>query len=372
MNARLEQHALDASIDPGEFSFVELGLVNLQMPQAFKAISQLAAKLTEAPVVIVALFDPASEREFVSTHVAVQSTTLEARHWPGSLNFCRKVVNSGSVQCDHGTAHRDTGRLYAVPEVANTAYLGAPIFDPAGRPIGTLCILDEGTRRWSAEDMATAAHLAGNASDEILLRADLFNERRTHEKLRSDHDRLSRYSGLRDAISAAFMAPNRPIEARYSDLLQASCHALGFTNAAAARLNCGRAEILACTGNGPNRKTGQTVELTDRLAGIVAQGGSMMKWSDLSTHTGPQRRGLLGDRPASYVGVPLIVSDALYGMIEFTSAAPRDEEWAEEDLSVFCLIGLLASANIELLTQAERMRDTEIQFLSILRDRRTS
>jgi PAS domain S-box-containing protein len=91
---------------------------------------------------------------------------------PLGSSFCQYVV-SGNAALVVGDARLDPvlSESPAVTRLGAVAYLGQPIHDGAGRPLGAICVGDGSSRQWSESDVAAvadAAHLV-----ESMLQAEL-------------------------------------------------------------------------------------------------------------------------------------------------------------------------------------------------------
>ena len=330
--------------------------------QAFKA---LVATALNVPVVAISR-NTTQERSLPEmVHHIAPTATPDVRHGPKALGLCRQIARNACGMAHDGRSMREAKGL-AVPEIGAASYLGVPLTTPHGLSIGALCVVDDAVRSWSAEDKAMISLLADNLSAQIDVSERLWDEKLAQEQLAAAYRRLSRYSGLRDEVSAAFLAPGRAIELRFDDLLRISCRLFGFDRASLARINCGDAHIVAAhPAIGLDKADPRT--LSDKLAGVVAAGGAVLAWEDLAHADVHRKIDLRGERPGAYVGIPLTLGGTLYGVLELTRARPFETLWEEAEVAIFSVIGLFAAANIETLSQAERIRDSEVELMSALR-----
>jgi PAS domain S-box-containing protein len=152
------------------------GLLDSPADPAFDRFTRLAARLLDAPVALVSLVDV--DRQFFKSHVGLSEELADKRQTPLTHSYCRHTVASG-----HTLAIRDA-RLHplvahnpAVAEYDAIAYLGAPLRTAEGHVLGTLCVVDNRPRAWSAEQAETLEALAASVSTEIRLLRDLAERR---------------------------------------------------------------------------------------------------------------------------------------------------------------------------------------------------
>lgn len=338
-----------------------------------EVLQDLAGRSLNAPVVVICLDRHRADGTPMCTHKIASAAPPEVRHMPRALTFCRQVMERGVPVAIDGGAETEPGSPDEIAEIGTAAYLGVPIVrqNRLGLrvPLGAMCVVDDQERIWSAEDGELLTGLASSLANQLALEGQVQEERRAQAQITKAYHRLARYSGLRDDIGAAFMAPGRPIETRFSDFLRASCRALDFDRAVLARVNCGDAQIVAshpAISIVPEAPT----TLSNKLAGIVVGGGAALKWENLAS-TGVNRRlDLLGKHPAAYLGIPISLSGTLYGVLEMSRDAPFEAEMTDAEDAIISVIGLLAASNIEMLSQAERIRDSEMELMSALREYR--
>jgi PAS domain S-box-containing protein len=139
----------------------------------------LAARAVVAPVGLMTLVD-ADHLHIVGSH-GLKPPLAGLRDAPLTYTFCQFVLSE-----DEPLVVRDARRdpalheLYAVRKLDTVAYIGHPVHDATGEPVGALCVVDSVPRRWTADDVTAvgeAAHLlqvmldAESASQEVVLNA---------------------------------------------------------------------------------------------------------------------------------------------------------------------------------------------------------
>ena len=157
-------------------------LVGTAPEEAFDRLTWLASRTLQMPVALMTLLTPT--QQWFKSRVG-----LEITETPRSWAFCNHTILQKEI-----FAIEDLAR--AAPFNANPAvvggprfrfYAGAPVVDPDGFALGSLCVMDYEPRRLDAGQDSTLLALAGLASDEIRLRA-------TNRQLRWALDSLNRKS----------------------------------------------------------------------------------------------------------------------------------------------------------------------------------
>jgi GAF domain-containing protein len=90
---------------------------------------------------------------------------------PLSQSICHLVVATGAaVQIDDTAADERTRDHPARTVLDVASYLGVPLFDDDGNPLGTLCAIDRHPRAWSAADRDLLVELSAAARSEMRAR----------------------------------------------------------------------------------------------------------------------------------------------------------------------------------------------------------
>ncbi|AHF78310.1 Putative GAF sensor protein [Sodalis praecaptivus] len=142
------------------------GLVDTAPEAAFDRLTWLASQNLRMPVALMTLLTPT--RQWFKSRQGLKLTQT-----PRSWAFCNHTVLQKEVFAVNDLS-RET--LFADnPAVANPPnfrfYAGAPIVDPDGFALGSLCVIDYQPRALDAQQAQTLLALAELASDEVRLRA---------------------------------------------------------------------------------------------------------------------------------------------------------------------------------------------------------
>lgn len=146
----------------------ETGMLDTPDEQVFDEIADAAAAACDAPMALVTLVDV--DRVWFKAAIGI-----EAREVSRGVSFCSHTV------CEPGAfVVEDTAvdpRFSDNPLVAGAAgirfYAGVPLLSSDGNALGTVCVLDQRSRRLDDGQMAALRRLAAHAASEFELRARL-------------------------------------------------------------------------------------------------------------------------------------------------------------------------------------------------------
>jgi len=130
------------------------GILDTDAEEEFDAITRLAAYLCGTPVALISLVD-ATRQWFKSRHgLPIEDTTR-------ALSFCGHAINGENalVVEDAALDPRFAQNPLVLEEPHIRFYAGHPVKGPGGHSVGTLCIMDNLPREFSAEDRETLRDL---------------------------------------------------------------------------------------------------------------------------------------------------------------------------------------------------------------------
>lgn len=143
-------------------SLRESGLLETDHHQPYDRITRLAKRLFNVPVAMINLID---ERTQVSLSVDGPAANTQ----PRNVSFCGHTILTQQPLVVIDT-HQDP-RFNDNPLVTGTPgvrfYAGIPLRLPDGAAIGSLCVVDNVSREFSAADIAALTDLAALAEDEF-------------------------------------------------------------------------------------------------------------------------------------------------------------------------------------------------------------
>jgi two-component system, cell cycle sensor histidine kinase and response regulator CckA len=140
---------------------------------AFDRITELAARLFQAPIAVVSFVD--RERQWFKSHFGLNIAETPREH-----SFCTYTILSDQTMVvgDAAKDDRFRDRAMVVGNCRIRFYAGAPLINPEGHRIGTLAVMDTRPRSsFTEEEIASLADLAGVVMHELNLNRELANLR---------------------------------------------------------------------------------------------------------------------------------------------------------------------------------------------------
>jgi GAF domain-containing protein len=129
---------------------------------ALDRFTQLAARVLEVPVVCVSMVDADRRLVTISHGLCVPITLLV--FW----SFMKQIVASGRpLLVTYRRTDTLLGSAPADPDATVTAYAGVRVVTSDGRPVGTLAVMDEKPRRWSARQLRFLRELSVRIAHEV-------------------------------------------------------------------------------------------------------------------------------------------------------------------------------------------------------------
>jgi hypothetical protein len=144
------------------------GLLDSGAEEAFDRLTQLAAKLLNAPVALISLVD--ENRQFFKSSVGLAEPWRSTRQTPLSHSFCRHtLLTRETLVVEDARTHPLVRDNLAIRDLDVVAYAGVPLITAEGHALGTLCVIDHQPRSWTADQIQTLEILTASVLSEIAL-----------------------------------------------------------------------------------------------------------------------------------------------------------------------------------------------------------
>ncbi|MDX5411447.1 MAG: GAF domain-containing protein [Rhodobacterales bacterium] len=144
------------------YTFEMLGLVNEDMDPAMLNITELAARMLEAPASFVSVLEHQKSRQYFSVCTGLPPEREVSRQTPIEHSICRyvqeaeRMVVIPDLLADSRTMHNPLVHRYEL-----RAYLGAPIHTVSGKVAGALCCMLGEIRHWTQGNRPVAIAAIG-------------------------------------------------------------------------------------------------------------------------------------------------------------------------------------------------------------------
>ncbi|WP_103333657.1 ATP-binding protein [Pseudotabrizicola formosa] len=151
-------------------TLASLGLLNGTSHEGFDRQTRLARLILAAEASVMSVIDDEADRQFFRSANGVKEPLQSQRATPLSQSFCKLVRDADGplVIADARTDDR-VAEHPAVEKLGVISYLGVPIHEPSGAPIGSLCVFNSVPRSWTPEEQSLIAELAAMVDEQILL-----------------------------------------------------------------------------------------------------------------------------------------------------------------------------------------------------------
>ncbi|RYD30592.1 MAG: response regulator [Verrucomicrobiaceae bacterium] len=136
---------------------------------SFDTLTALACKVLNVPVSLISIID--RDRQFFKSQCGLTDTSAKGRETPLSHSFCKYVVEfSEMLVVEDAEVHPVVRGNPAISELGIRSYLGVPVYNDGGDPVGSFCAFDFKPRAWSEQDIGIVKALADQVTGEVNLR----------------------------------------------------------------------------------------------------------------------------------------------------------------------------------------------------------
>lgn len=146
-------------------SLESMGILTSDADPELDRITRVAQRIFGTEIVAISLLD--NDRQFFKSNINQPSNET-----PRDISFCGHVINGDKAfvveDTESDARFRDNPLVTGVPHVRS--YAGVPLTNPDGFKIGTLCVVDRVSRKFTDEDLQILEDLGHWAETTIALR----------------------------------------------------------------------------------------------------------------------------------------------------------------------------------------------------------
>jgi len=155
--------------DPGRLAALRAtALLDSPAEEPFDRLTQLAARVLNAPVALISLVD--ADRQFFKSSVGLDEPWHSARQTPLSHSFCRHTLQTGEpLVIEDARVHPLVRDNLAVRDLDAVAYAGTPLVIGDSHVLGTLCVIDHRPRLWTRDQIDILEALGASVLSEMEL-----------------------------------------------------------------------------------------------------------------------------------------------------------------------------------------------------------
>jgi predicted PurR-regulated permease PerM len=148
---------------------LRLRVLDTDPEDTFDRVTRKLARVFDVPIALITFLD--TDREFFKSQVGLPDDLASARSMPRADSICGHVVASNEILVVEDLARDRRFVNHALlKERKLRFYAGVPLRSPAGRPVGSLCILDTEPRQITEREKQLLQVIGEEVSEQIGLR----------------------------------------------------------------------------------------------------------------------------------------------------------------------------------------------------------
>jgi signal transduction histidine kinase len=165
--------------------------------QVFDDLTQLAAQICDVPMSVVSLVD--TDRQWFKSKVG-----LDAEQTPRDVAFCAHAIHSSDLlvvpDAREDERFADNPLVTGAPDIR--FYAGAPLVEPGGHELGTICVIDRVPRELTPAQREALVALSRQTVSQMELRKKLAQQSELNERLRVARIEAERANGTKSRFLA--------------------------------------------------------------------------------------------------------------------------------------------------------------------------
>ncbi|MEQ8840799.1 MAG: SpoIIE family protein phosphatase [Acidimicrobiales bacterium] len=253
----MPDNVVDPLTDPARVDAVRrTELSDSATAEPFDRLCAMACRVLDAPLALVSLVEP--DRQFLPGAAGLPEPVATERETPLSHSICQHaLVSAEPLRIEDTTLDPRLVDNLAIRDLRARSYLGVPLVDAGGNVLGSFCVMDHVTRRWTEAETDLLEKLSASVMSEI----ELLEMIRSRESLNTALEKLSYIEALRRTEAESMFA-----------LTQALATSSGFDSVAAAVARFAGAAVgadfsnLAVTRDGESLDVWHGADLSDAIA----------------------------------------------------------------------------------------------------------
>jgi len=162
----ITHHTLTGNEDQRLKALDSYNVLDTLPEKEYDAIAKLASYICQVPVALITLID--ADRQWVKSSIGVES---EMGNMPRNDAFCNQTILDDELLEVNDSLESDFRDYKAVKDAPHIRfYAGAPLIDPEGHRLGSLCVVDTVPRKLTVEQKDALRTLANEVMSHLVLR----------------------------------------------------------------------------------------------------------------------------------------------------------------------------------------------------------
>ena len=312
-----------------------LDILDTDPEPAFERVTRISQRLFEAPISLVSLVD--RDRQWFKSRRG-----LSVSETPRDASFCAHAILGDGVMvvpdATQDPRFADNSLVVGDPDIR--FYAGAPLRNPDGLPVGTLCVIDTKPRDWSPEDSAALADLATVVEHELV-----------HRRAVGEHQALLTLT----AVTALDESDQQTLLHR---ALTIGCEHLELPIGVVSRIVGERYEILAQVSPATMVNDRLVFALRETYCQMAIDAGDLIAVAHMGESNRASDPCYAATGMEAYIGVPLVVGDEIFGTLSFSGPEPhRSPTFASDEVDFVRLLGRWLEGVIARKLQSDRLNE---------------